>query len=92
MRTIKILPSFERSRKRLSSSDTLKLKKALFQLNDFLVSGVLPKGLGLKKLSGTIYELRVDIRLRVILQMERDLVYLVLVGSHNDIKHYLKNV
>ena len=36
-------------------------------MNDFLVSDQLPKGLGLKKLSGNIYELRVDIGLRVIL-------------------------
>jgi len=61
-------------------------------LNNFLVTGILPKGLGFKKLIDDLYELRVDIRLRVILKIEKDIVFLVLVGSHNDIKRYLKKV
>jgi len=89
MRIIKILPLFERTLKRIPAKDKEKLKKSLDQLNDFLRSGILPKGLGLKKLSGCIYELRVDIRLRVILQVDGKIVYLVLIGSHNDIKRYL---
>jgi len=92
MRIIKVLPSFERTLKKVSGKDKGKLKKSLHQLNNFLISKVLPPGLGLKKLSGNIYELRVDIRLRVILRMEEDVVFLVLVGSHNDIKRYLKNI
>jgi len=92
MRIIKVLPSFERTLGKLSTKDKEKLKKSLHQLNNFLVTGILPKGLGLKKLIDDLYELRVDIRLRVILKMEKDTVFLVLVGSHNDIKRYLKNL
>ena len=89
MRVIKILPSFERTLKKASDKDRKKLKKSLHQLNNFIESGILLKGLGLKKLRGSIYELRVDIRLRVILQIDEEAVYLVLIGSHNDIKRYL---
>ena len=89
MRIVKILPSFERNLKKVSSKDRTKIKKSLHQLNSFIAKGVLPKGLGLKKLTNSIYEIRVDIRLRIIIQMEEDVVYLVLVGSHSDIKRYL---
>lgn len=77
---------------KLSLKDEEKLKKSLYQLNNLLVTGILPKGLGLKKLTDDLYELRVDIRLRVILKMEKDTVFLALVGSHNDIKRYLKKL
>ena len=90
MRIIKVLPSFERTLKKVSAKDKEKLKKSLHQLNEFFRLGALPKGLGLKKLAGHIYELRVDIRLRVILHLDEEIAYLVLIGSHDDIKRYLK--
>ena len=89
MRIVKILPSFEKNLKKLSSKDRTKIKKSLHQLNSFITTGVLPKGSGLKKLTNSIYEIRMDIRLRIIIQMDEDVVYLVLVGSHSDIKRYL---
>jgi mRNA-degrading endonuclease RelE of RelBE toxin-antitoxin system len=90
MKIIKILPSFERSLKKLSSQDKEKLKKSLRQLNDFLTSGILPAGLGFKKINHNKYELRVDIHLRVIVKIESNFVYLVLVGNHNDLKRFLR--
>lgn len=91
MKTVKILPSFKRFFKKLSSRDKEKIKKTLHQLNDFLISGNLPVGLGLKKINYDKYELRVDIHLRIVLKMEKEIVYLVLVGQHDDIKRYLRN-
>ena len=90
MRIIKVLPSFERSLKRLPFTAKKKVKKTLKQLNDFLITGTLPKGLGLKKINKDKYEIRVDISLRIIIKMEREDIYLVLIGSHEDIKRYLK--
>lgn len=60
MRIVKILPSFERSLKKISVPDKIKLQKSLHQLNNFLITGILPKGIGLKKLVNGIYELRVQ--------------------------------
>ena len=90
MRTVKILPSFERSLKRVSFSDKEEIKKALTQSNEFLVSGIIPKGLGLKKINHDKYEIRVDIRLRIVMKMDKEYVYLVLAGSHNDVIRYLR--
>lgn len=91
MRTIRVLSSFERSLKKLSYNDKEKLKKVLTQFNDFLTTGALPKGLGFKKINHGKYEVRLDIRLRIIVKMEDEEIYLILVGSHNDIKRYLKD-
>lgn len=90
MRTIKILPSFEKSIRHLSAIDKNKIKNALEKFNKFLFSGVLTKGMGLRKLGKNIYEIRVDIRLRVIITIEKDTIYFVLAGNHGDIKEYLK--
>ncbi|MFA5337437.1 MAG: hypothetical protein WC330_03790 [Candidatus Omnitrophota bacterium] len=90
MRIVKILPSFERSLKKLSSRDKDKLKQTLIQFNEFLVSGVLPVGLGFKKINHDKYELRVDIRIRVIIKIEKEYIYLVLAGSHDSVKRYLR--
>ena len=90
MRTIKILPSFERSLKKLSPQAKEKIKQILERFNHFLVTGILSKGLGFKKINKDKYELRVDIRLRIIIKVEREVIYFVLVGTHNDIKKYLR--
>jgi len=92
MRIINILPSFEKSSNKLSKRDKEKLKKSLHQLNNFLLFNTLPKGLGLKKLAGDLYELRVGMRLRVIFKMKKEIVYLILAGSHQDIRQYLKKI
>ena len=90
MKKIVILPSFERSVKKLAPQDKKKLALSLEALNSFLFSGECPPGLGFKKINHDKFEFRVDIRLRVIVKAEGDNYYLVLVGSHNDVKGYLR--
>jgi len=43
-------------------------------------------------LSDDIYEIRVDLKIRIILKMEKQTVYLVMIGSHQDIREYLKKI
>lgn len=90
MRTVKILPSFEKSIRSLSAIDKNKIKNTLEEFNAFLISGIAAKGLGFKKLGRNIYEIRVDIRLRIIIKIEEKIIYFVLAGSHQNIKEYLK--
>lgn len=91
MRIIKILPSFERSLKKLSLHDKDKLKKTLVQFNEFLISDIMPAGLGFKKINHDKYEIRVDIRIRIIIKIDRECVYFVLAGSHDDVRRYLRD-
>jgi mRNA-degrading endonuclease RelE of RelBE toxin-antitoxin system len=91
MRTVRILPSFEKSIKKLTVAEKGKLQKTLYQFNEFLMTGVLPAGLGYKKVGKNTFELRIDIRLRIIVNVEDNIYYLVLVGDHNEIKRVQKN-
>ena len=91
MKKVVVLPSFERSLERLAVHEKRLLAKSLEMLNDFLVSGRAPFGFRLKKIDSDKFEFRVDIRLRVIIQITPDAAYLVLVADHDQIRRYLKN-
>jgi mRNA-degrading endonuclease RelE of RelBE toxin-antitoxin system len=90
MKKIIILPSFERSIKRFTPAEKDRLVTALEKFNDFLVTGRISSGLGFKKIRTDIFEFRIDMRLRVIVKDEDDTLYMVLAGSHEDIKRCLK--
>ena len=91
MKRILILPSFERSVKKLTHQDKDNLAESLEKFNLFLLSGETPAGLGFKKINHDKYEFRVDIRLRVVVKVEGEDYYLVLVGNHDEVKRYLRH-
>ena len=90
MKKVFILPSFKRSAKRLTPAHKIKLAESLEAFNSFLLTGEAPVGFGFKKINHDKYEFRVDIRLRVIVKVEASDYYLVLVGSHDEIRRYLR--
>ncbi len=85
------LPSYERSLKKLAPGTKSKVKAAVNKYVDFFEGGHRPKGLGLKRLSRHIWEIRVDLKMRVMFRLEEDLVQWGLVGNHDDIKRFLKH-
>lgn len=91
MRQVVALPSFERSFKKLDSFAKHKVIESLERFNEFLITGKFPTGLGFKKINHDKYEFRVDIRLRVVMKIEGNSFYLVLVGHHDEVKRYLRN-
>lgn len=91
MKKIFILPSFERSVKRLSAQDKIKLSEALEAFNSFLLTAKAPYGFRFKKINHDKYEFRVEVRLRVIVKEEYDNYYLVLTGNHDEVRRYLRN-
>jgi mRNA-degrading endonuclease RelE of RelBE toxin-antitoxin system len=90
MRKIIILPSFERSMRKLNASDKIKLAESLEQLNNFVFSGELPIGLGFKKIGPDKYEFRSGLRLRILVKFDENIYYLSFVGNHDEIKRYLR--
>lgn len=90
MKRILILPSFERSVKKLTLFDKKKLAQSLEEFNSFIISGKMPSGLGFKKINHDKYEFRVDIRLRVVVKVEGEDYYLVLAGNHDQVRQYLR--
>ena len=91
MKRILILPSFERSVKKLTCQDKDNLGESLEDFNSFLLSGEAPAGFGFKKINHDKYEFRIDIRLRVIVKVDGGDYYLVLVGNHDEVRRYLRH-
>ena len=90
MRKVVALPSFKSTAKKLSPTDKEQLAESLGKFNNFVLSGNAPVGLGFKKINHDKYEFRAGLRLRVVVKVEVDTYYLVLVGGHDDIKRYLR--
>lgn len=91
MKQVVILPSFERSTKKLTGHEKELLAKSLEQFNDFLLSGQMTSGFRFKKINHDKYEFRVDMRLRVVAKEENNIFYLVFVGNHDEVRRYLRN-
>jgi hypothetical protein len=90
MKKIYLLPSFERSIKRLTHREKQLLANGLESFNEYLETGQSTFGFRLKKIGQENYEFRLDIRLRVIIKADKEAFYLVLVGDHNDVRRYLR--
>ena len=90
MKDIVVLSSFDRSVKKLSHAEHRKFLEAMEKFNRFLLTGEMGAGLGFKKINHDKFEFRIDIRLRVVFKQGREMIYLVLVGDHDDVKKYLR--
>lgn len=85
------LRSFDRSLKALSPGDKKRIKGAILRCVDAFESGQIPSGLGLKKLTSDVWELRAGLDLRVIFRRTGDLVQWLLAGRHDDVRRFLRN-
>ncbi|PIP15448.1 MAG: hypothetical protein COX46_05870 [bacterium (Candidatus Ratteibacteria) CG23_combo_of_CG06-09_8_20_14_all_48_7] len=85
-------PSFEKTFQKLIPQDKKVVKGAIRSLISFYETGQRPVGLGLKKLTEDIWEIRAGIRLRILFTIEGDLLSWCIVGSHDQIVRFLKSV
>ena len=91
MKRIVVLPSFERSVKRLTAQEKKDLAKSLEVFNAFLTAHRASYGFRFKKINHDKYEFRIDVHLRVVVKAEDETYYLVLAGNHEDVRRYLRN-
>ena len=88
---IEFRKSFEKSLKKINSKDKENVYEACRTLLDVIEKRESPsQGIGLKKLEKTFWEIRVDIHLRIIFEWQEDLIKFLLIGSHDEIKKFLK--
>ena len=86
-------PSFKKSIKFFPAKEKKEIKTVTIQLIDMLSQDrSIHKGVRLKRLRGNFWEVRKGIKARILFKWEGDLVEFILVGNHNDIKRFLKNV
>ena len=92
MRLIEYKNSFDRTYRKLDEKDKVAVALAVESLLNGLEAGKMPSGLGLKRLKGDLWEIRVDIRMRIAFWMSGHGVEFGLVGTHEGIRNYLKNL
>ncbi len=89
-RQLVLKASFQRAYDRLPSAERERVKKALMLLQQHLDTGHAPVGLGVKKLGPGVYEFRVGLALRGVYVEEGSVLALALLGSHNEVRRFLK--
>ena len=82
--------SFQRAYDHLFEAERELVKKSLRLLQHYLATGQAPVGLGLKKLGPGVYEFRAGLALRGVYVEEGTVLVLTLLGSHDDVRRFLK--
>lgn len=88
---------YYRSRAFLESFQTLprerqsKVKTSMEKLDSLLLGNERPFGLGLKHLKHGIWEIRAGLSDRILFRRANDILEFLIVGSHDEIKRFLKN-
>jgi len=85
-------PSFERTIKGLHPERRAKVKEAIQALVIFFETGQRTEGLGLKKLKREFWEIRTDLRDRILFRLRHNVLEFVLCGNHDEIRRYLKSI
>ena len=84
-------PRFTRRYKKLPSSRRTAVQQAIEQLLDVMETHrVPPGGLGVKRLQGDFWEIRSDIRDRIVFLLRGASLEFLFVGNHDDIRRFLK--
>ena len=84
-------PAFERAFQRLPPDRKARAKDAVRQLVQFFETRQQPQGLGLKRLRERYWEVRSGLGDRVIFRLSGDLVELILIGNHDEIRRWLRH-
>jgi len=85
-------PAFSKTIEKLSLNRKEKIKEAIRSLVVFFETGQHAQGLGLKKLKREFWEIRTDLRDRILFRLKGDLAEFVICGNHDEIKRFLKNI
>lgn len=88
--TINYLTSYDRSFKKLERHLQEESICAIDSFLDFIKTRRKPEGLGLKKVYKNYWEIRLDIRNRIIFELKDDIINFAFVGDHNAVKRFLK--
>jgi Txe/YoeB family toxin of Txe-Axe toxin-antitoxin module len=89
---VRYLNSYDRSFKKLDRTVQERAIGAIDGLLGFFKTRQKPEGLGLKKVHRNYWEIRLDIRNRIIFELDGADVNIVFVGAHDEIKRFLNGV
>ena len=85
--------AFKRAYRSVGPPRQRRADETLFKLAKALETGNMPQGLGIKPLQHGIWEARSGIHDRILFRRATaDLVELLLIGTHDEIKRFLKHI
>ena len=90
MKYLSATKQFDRLVHDLSQQERDKSIDTLKRFATALSAGNFPQGFGFKKIAMDMYEIRVGIRLRILMKAHDDSLVCFLIGNHDDIRKYLK--
>jgi len=86
----RFLPSFDEAFRALDAVRRRKTAHAVERLIEYFDGGPRPRGLGLRKLRGDFWEVRVGLDLRVLFLLEGSAATFIVVGSHDEIRRRIR--
>ena len=89
-RQLVVKASFQRAYDRLGLDERERVKKSLAPLEHYFRTGEAPLGLGIRKLGAGVYEFRAGLALRGVYVEDGPQVVLALLGSHDQVRRFLK--
>lgn len=89
---VNYLQSYDRSFKRLDRQIQKKVISAIDSLLEFIQTRQKPEGLGLKKVYKNYWEIRLDIKNRIIFEVSGKTINIAFIGNHNAVKTFLKGI
>lgn len=81
---------FQRAYRRLSAVERRVVDTALRHFQRYLETRQASVGLGLKHVGGRTYEFRAGLALRIVYVLTETEVVLTLLGTHDDVRRFLK--
>ena len=84
------LRRFDRALARLPAGERAQAIKAIERLLDHFNGGPKPIGLGLRKLRGSFWEIRLSLADRIVFLLERDVATFAFVGKHDEIARFIR--
>lgn len=89
---IEFTSRFRREARGLSAEREAQLIQAVAQLSEAFGQPHLHGGLGLRRLKGNYFEFRAGRDTRAVLTLEAGTAILRMVGNHDDVRKFLKNI
>jgi len=88
----RLTATFKRCNSKLPPDRQKAVRDALASLDEALLRGQPSSGLGLKQLRRGFWEIRAGISDRVVFYRAKDCIEFLIVGSHDDIRRFLKRL
>jgi len=87
-------PSYIHSIKAINDQKRLNsIHSAIKDFQEVMEKSTQPKaGLGLKRIKNNIWEFRASIKDRILIRWTKDLIEYGIVGTHDEIRNYLKHI